>query len=202
MPWPPPVAQAQDDALPVVTLGSVTPSPVRPGQSLRITVHINPPLPADATEDDRITGGIQAFDSWKGSNADAWVKFVFRAGQTTRTMSYRVDDSVEPGPSARTIRIAVNPVFDEYRVGSPSEVTINVRDEPAPEPDPEPTEEPTPEPTEEPTPEPTEEPTPVPTAAPTPVPTRAPTPVPAPTPEEHLKAATIQQREPDSGGTR
>ena len=123
-PTSPPEPRVQGDTLPVVTLGSVTPSPVRPSGRLTITVHINPPLPADAIESDKITGGILAFDSWQyGGGVDDLIAFVFRAGQVTRTISYTVltedDGDVEPSTTDREIRIEINPVFDEYRVGQP-----------------------------------------------------------------------------------
>ena len=72
------------DALPVVSLVSVEPSPVREGDRLRIEVRIAPPLPSDATENDRIRGGILVYDSTKGPFADALIAFVFRAGHETR----------------------------------------------------------------------------------------------------------------------
>ena len=59
-----PELTAQDGTLPAVSLESVTPSPVWPGGLLTVTVRIDEPLPAEATDDDKITGGILVFDSW------------------------------------------------------------------------------------------------------------------------------------------
>ena len=150
-----PDPRTQDDPLPVVTLSDISPSPVREGSSLRVTLNISP------TATKRIEGGVIAFDSSKGDGSGALHAFVFRAGDDeVRAASYFVTDDGVNDPS-RTITIMINGAFDGYRVGSPP-YKISVLDT---------TEEP--EPTSTPTPTPTPEPTPVPTPEPTPEPTQS-----------------------------
>ena len=50
------------DPLPLVSLVSVTPSPVREGNRVEIKVRIDKPLPSNANEDDKIEGGVIVFD--------------------------------------------------------------------------------------------------------------------------------------------
>ena len=194
-PW----GRVEGQELPVVSLERVDPSPVREGERLTVTVRIAPPLPADATEETRVRGGILVYDSSKSDFADALIAFVFRAGAETRDLTYRVDDDGVI-TTDRTIRVAVNWVFDSYQVGGPSEIVVPVLDTsatgspplpppplpqaPTPTPTPTPTPVPTPTPTSTPVPTPTPTSTPVPTPTPTstPVPTPTPTPTPVPTP--------------------
>ena len=114
---------AQD--LPVVSLTSVQPSPVREGSGLTATVRIAPPVPAGSNE--TIRGGIWVFDSWKGKQVDQLIAFVFRAGQVTKSMTYGVDDDGQV-TTDRTIRVEVNRLFEGYRVGAPSTTTVRVLD--------------------------------------------------------------------------
>ncbi len=105
-----------------MSLASVEPSPVREGETLRITVRISQPLPEDADSQTQVRGGVIVWDSWKGEYADQLIAFVFRAGADTRLLHYTVDDDGEP-TTGRTIRVAANWVFDTYRVTEPSEFT-------------------------------------------------------------------------------
>ena len=108
-----PDPRTQDDPLPVVTLSDISPSPVREGSSLRVTLNISP------TATKRIEGGVIAFDSSKGDGSGALHAFVFRAGDDeVRAASYFVTDDGVNDPS-RTITIMINGAFDGYRVGSP-----------------------------------------------------------------------------------
>ena len=124
-------------ALPEVSLVSVEPSTVREGEPLRITVRIEPPVPplppaqAGSYEEDVVRGGILAFDSLGNDPVvDALIAFVFREGAETRSMSYWTppdEDNVTTEP--RTVRVKINPLFADYQVGQPSEITIRVIDE-------------------------------------------------------------------------
>ena len=173
--------------MPVVRLISVEPSSqVQEGNSLRVTVGISPPVSAGdpGLTGGRLIGGILVWDSWKSDQfADALIAFAFFPGQSTDTLTYTVDVADDDGVvnTNRTIRIAVNSVFDEYTVGSPSEKTVRVLDRDGSTPPPPPEDTPTPVPPPPPPPEDTPTPTPTPTATPTPTPT--PTATPSSTPE-------------------
>ena len=91
---------------------SVQPSPVPDGSRLTVTVRIDQPLPQEATEEDKIRGGIIVWDPSDSDSATELIAFVFRANQQDRTMSYLVVDDQEYTPNRR-IRIAVNPNWDD-----------------------------------------------------------------------------------------
>ena len=158
-------------SLPVIRIVSVQPSPVEEGQSLRITLGIDTPL---APGTDRLIGGTRVWDSAKGSFVDTLIAFAFYPGESTDAQTYSVSVLDDDGEVAvgRTIRIDINPLFDEYTVGSPSEASVSVRDR-------DDTGSPSPAATPTPTPIPTPTPTPEPTATPTPGPEPTPTPAPA-----------------------
>ena len=130
-------------ALPVVRLVGVgdLPSSVHEGESLRLTVRIAPPIPAGSSVK-KIDGGVLVFDSCEGEivgvdppcngeTVDVLIAFAFRPGFKTRDVSYRIVDEVVTTED-RTVRIVINPVFDWYQVGQPSEVTLTVLEDPGP----------------------------------------------------------------------
>ena len=111
-------------ALPVVRLVGVgdLPSSVHEGESLRLTVRIAPPIPAGSSVK-KIDGGVLVFDSCEGETVDDYVPcngetvdvliaFAFRPGFKTRDVSYRIVDDKVVTTEDRTVRIAINPVFD------------------------------------------------------------------------------------------
>ena len=182
--------RAIGQGLPVVSLVSIEPSSeVLEGNSLRVTLEIDPPVSAGdpGLTGGRLIGGIRVWDSWKSDNVDALIAFAFFPGDSTDTLRYYVDVADDGGAvtTGRRIRIDVNPLFEEYQVGAPSEATVRVLDgdgePPVPPPTPTPTPTPTATPTPTPTPTATPTPTPTPTATPTPTPTPTATPTPTPT---------------------
>ena len=112
-PWaahPSPQQEDPDDR-PLVWIADANPSTVNPGQRIRVTVEIAPPLEPGTPDEDRIEGGIIVFDNWQGAFAAELIAFVFRGGQATRSMSYvvlsaddseDVEPSTEPGSPKRT----------------------------------------------------------------------------------------------------
>ena len=91
--------------LPVVSLVSVGPSPVKEEGRLSITVGIDP---AVASEGVQVRGGVIVWDSWKGEHADQLIAFVFREGDTEKNLSSQsVEDDGEI-TTDRTMRVAVN----------------------------------------------------------------------------------------------
>ena len=105
----------EEDELPVVSLVCLSPSLVREETSLNVTVRIDPPVPSGS--DKVIQGGIQVFDSFKGTQVDALIAFAFRAGQETRDMSYLVSDH-EVTTTDRTIRVRLNSGWDDHETTS------------------------------------------------------------------------------------
>ena len=185
--------------MPVVRLISVEPSSqVQEGSSLRVTLGISTPVSAGdpGLTGGRLIGGIIVWDSWKGEGADALVAFAFHPGDQTDVISYTVDVADDGGAvnTNRTIRIAVNSVFPEYSVGSPSGATVRVLDRdstsppppqpPPPPPPPPPEDTPTPVPPPEDTPTPVPPPEDIPTPVPPPPPPPEDTPTPVPPPED------------------
>ena len=139
---------------PVVSLGAVRPSPVYEGRdhTLTIQVRINPPLDGAAPDkcelrpgmEPCLDGGIWVYDSSKGEIVDELIAFVFRVGDDTRTLSYRVYDDEVYTPD-RKIKVRINTHFDNtdtygYMINE-STITVNVIDndsgaDPDPDPDP------------------------------------------------------------------
>ena len=131
-----------DPSLPYVCLVSVKPSPVKEGEWLVVKVSINPTLEAghhfdgcptdtDPPSNTCVRGGILVFGSGNsagpGEDVDELIAFAFRAGRTTREMSYSAPaDCVDS--SERTIRVVINHVFPGYSVGTPSGDVIFVTD--------------------------------------------------------------------------
>ncbi len=182
-------------ALPVVRLISVEPSSqITEGNTLRINLGINPPVSAGdpGLTGGRLLGGIIVTDSRGGSSDVDLIAFAFWPGDTTDVVTYTVQVVDDDGAvnTNRTVRIAINSVFDEYSVGSPSETTVRVLDRdstgPPPPPPPLPPPPPPPEDTPTPVPPPEDTPTPVPPPedTPTPVPPPEDTPTPVPPPED------------------
>ena len=127
-------------ALPVVSFVSVKPRwVVEEGERLRVVLRIDPQVPAippaqaSSYEKDHVRGGILVFDSLGDDPVvDRLIAFVFREGAETSSMNYWPpldEDSVTTEP--RTIRVKINPLFPDYQVGQPSEITIRVIDEDA-----------------------------------------------------------------------
>ena len=155
---------------------------------MRVTLGISPPV----SEGDpgltggRLIGGIIVWDSWKDEQAaDALIAFAFFPGESTDTLTYRVDVADDDGEvnTNRTIQIEVNSVFDEYSVGSPSGAKVRVLDRDSTGPPPPPPED-TPTPVPPPPPPPEDTPTPVPPPPPPPEDTPTPVPPPPPPPED------------------
>ena len=113
-----------DPALPEVSLVTVSPTSVQADEVLRITVRINPPIPAGAPN---ITGGVMVWDT---GNCDGVQRhaFVFRPGQTeAEAAHYWVPCGWHT--TDRTIQVFVNPAFDDFfRIGQPLELTASVQD--------------------------------------------------------------------------
>ena len=134
-------SQDEEDNKPLVSLDGGLPNSVDEGEWLTVTVKIDPvmesgkldgdPKCRETRGQDCIDGGIAVYDTYnddeEGSFADQLIAFVFRDGLQTRTMGHVVVSDCQTNPG-RTVRIAVNPVFNGYRVGSPSEKTIRVND--------------------------------------------------------------------------
>ena len=109
--------------LPRISLVSLSPSPVEEGQTLRILVRANRQIVESDTENGRMIGGVQIFDTSTDQSAELHA-FAFRAGDVeVAAVPYRVPDRT---PTERTIRVRVNPVFAEYGVGSTASLTVQV----------------------------------------------------------------------------
>ena len=123
--------------LPKVSLMSVDPSSeVVEGTRIEVTLSIDMPVSAGdpVLTGGRLLGGIIVWDTWRGAAADGLVAFAFFPGETTDTISYTVCVADDDGAvqTDRTIRIAVNSVFEEYTVGSRRDTTLRVLDKDAP----------------------------------------------------------------------
>ena len=117
------------ESLPVVTLVGLPFADVREGSTLSITVKINPTLSVGdpSLEGGKLTGGIIVWDPHDIEFATSLIALAFFPGDETDVVSYTVpDDGVTT--TDRRIRIAINPVFDVYAVGDPSEATVRVLD--------------------------------------------------------------------------
>ena len=115
----------------IVTLDPFDSTCVEENSNLRIIVRINEPLSsaeADELEGRQIVGGVIIFDPADAPFASSLSAFVFREGQKTASAAGYTVRSGEGKLVPRTIRVAVNSVFPDYSVGSPSERTIQVRE--------------------------------------------------------------------------
>ena len=159
--------------LPRISLVSLSPNPVREGETLRIFLKVDREIEERDTKGGKLTGGVQIFDPSTDQFAQLHA-FALRVGDIEgRAVSYRVPDRT---PTERTIRVQVNRAFSSYVVGS---LPLTVRvigdgDPPAATPTPTPTLTPTP-PLRPPPPPPPPPNTPLPTATFTPTNTPRPT---------------------------
>ena len=127
--------------LPAVSLVSVEPSTVKEGDSIKVTLKINPTLTDDFVNDDDhfkcnhsnppcIEGGILIFDSYNdydvpgvvNKRPDDLIAFVFRVGDVDKELSHIVPND-DCKTSSRTVRIEINPSFWKEVYG----YTINSR---------------------------------------------------------------------------
>ncbi len=92
--------------LPVASLVSVSPNPVREGTRLRVTVRL---IPESGSETHPVRGGIRVFDSGNGPQVDELIAWAFRGrGNTETDLTHLVCyDGVTT--SNRTIQIALHP---------------------------------------------------------------------------------------------
>ena len=114
--------------LPVVSLVSVEPSTVKEGDSIKVTLKINPTLTDDLVNDGHakcnhsnppcIVGGILIFDSYNdydvpgvvNKRPDDLIAFVFRVGDVDKELSHIVPND-DCKTSSRTVRIEISPSF-------------------------------------------------------------------------------------------
>ena len=116
---------AQDNTLPVVSMMSLSPSPVKETTRLTIIVRIDPPIPAGSNT--VIKGGVRVFDSCNGPRVDEYIATAFRAGEDTDEVRHLVpDDGVLT--TDRTIRVDIHPGWDDHQTGTPSEMRVVVFD--------------------------------------------------------------------------
>ena len=128
----PGTAHASHSSPPTVSILSITPEVGEEDRNLRVTLQLSRPLTEDEeycydgrgpNEEPRdevcIQGGIIVWDTYndhlsdeRAGDSDQWVKFVFRGGETEKRLTFKAkpDDCITPD---RTIRVAVNTVFDE-----------------------------------------------------------------------------------------
>ena len=120
---------ASAQSLPTVRLESVSPSPVREGTRITVTVRISDPLPATSTVE--IRGGIRVFDTWNDTEedrrADELIAWVFTGGHETDTVTHVLrDDGV--ATTGRTVCIDLHPGWDDHDLTFPSAMTVDVYD--------------------------------------------------------------------------
>ena len=113
-----------EPGLPEVSLTSVLPDVVQPGEELTITVRIDPPIPAGAPD---ITAGVLIWDTGNADGVQLHA-FVFGPNQAETTAApYQVPDDGQT-TADRTIRVAPNSAFDDsFRIGLPAELTVSVQ---------------------------------------------------------------------------
>ena len=120
---------ASAQSLPTVWMEGVSPSPVREGTRIQVTVRISDPIPATSTA--VIKGGIRVFDTWndedEGTFADTLIAWAFWGGQETRTIAYLVpDDGVTT--TNRTICVDLHPGWKDHDLTRPSAMAVDVYD--------------------------------------------------------------------------
>ena len=96
--------------LPRISLVSLSPNPVREGETLRIFLKVDREIEERDTKGGKLTGGVQIFDPSTDQFAQLHA-FALRVGDIEgRAVSYRVPDRT---PTERTIRVQVNRAFAE-----------------------------------------------------------------------------------------
>ena len=94
--------------LPRISLVSLSPNPVREGETLRIFLKVDREIEERDTKGGKLTGGVQIFDPSTDQFAQLHA-FALRVGDIEgRAVSYRVPDRT---PTERTIRVQVNRAF-------------------------------------------------------------------------------------------